>query len=119
MEQWINTIFDVLKIVVIPLFCYVYKDLKNSIQKNNEEVKACININNENISSLRKEVMNEISKNDLKIEKVHSELNQLKSDLPLVYTLREDHIRALNSVDAAINKVSRKIDKLIEIKKEG
>lgn len=40
------------------------------------------------------------------IAKVSGELNDLKADLPLIYTTREDFIRVTNNID-------RKLDKLL------
>lgn len=114
MEQWINTIFDILKIIVIPLCCYIYKDLKDSIKKNNEEVKACINVNNESIVNLRKEIANEFSKQDLKIEKLEEDYRAFKENAPMVYTLREDFLRVMTNVDTKIADMSIKMDKLLE-----
>lgn len=56
------------------------------------------------------------------IEKLQGQLNDLKSDMPLVYVLREDFIRSMNSVDHNISGLSQKIDqvlKLITTTKEG
>lgn len=53
------------------------------------------------------------------IQKVKNELNDLKSDLPFVYVLREDFIRTLNNVDNKMNNIDGKIDKLLEIKGKG
>lgn len=55
-------------------------------------------------------------KNALEIEKVRADLADLKSDLPLVYTLREDFIRVMNNVDA---KLDRLIDSKSNTRKEG
>ena len=40
-----------------------------------------------------------------KIEKVQSELNDLKADLPLVYVTREDFIRVSNNIDHKLDKL--------------
>lgn len=50
-------------------------------------------------------------KNAIEIEKVRNDLSDLKSDLPLIYTLREDFIRVMNNVD-------KKLDELISSRKE-
>lgn len=54
-------------------------------------------------------------KNASDIKELEREVNNLKSDLPLVYTLREDFIRSMNSVDASINHLGQKIDQAISI----
>lgn len=43
--------------------------------------------------------------NSDKIEKVQSELNDLKADLPLVYVTREDFIRVSNNIDHKLDKL--------------
>lgn len=53
-------------------------------------------------------------KNAIEIERVKNDLNDLKSDLPLVYTLREDFIRVINNVEDTIGKLDRKLDKIEE-----
>ena len=65
-----------------------------------------------------------IQKNDLKlkelevklsskIDQAEKDLNDLKSDLPLIYVLREDFIRSLNNVDTKMDNIDNKIDKLL------
>jgi mRNA-degrading endonuclease YafQ of YafQ-DinJ toxin-antitoxin module len=62
-----------------------------------------------------------IKKNTVDIEKVKTELSELKSDLPLVYVLREDFIRTLNNVDKQMGDMNMKLDKILHYKvtKEG
>lgn len=70
-----------------------------------------------------------IKDNDLKIKEVEvkaskdikelrDELNEFKSDLPFIYTLREDFIRSLNNVDSKMNNMDSKLDKLLQHNKE-
>ena len=65
-----------------------------------------------------------IQKNDLKlkelevklsskIDQAEKDLNDLKSDMPLIYVLREDFIRSLNNVDTKMGNIDNKIDKLL------
>jgi septation ring formation regulator EzrA len=60
-----------------------------------------------------------IKQNAGDIKEVKAELNDLKSDLPFIYVLREDFIRTLNNVDSKMNNIDGKIDKLLEIKSKG
>lgn len=46
-------------------------------------------------------------KNAQEIEKVRNDLADLKSDLPLIYTLREDFIRVMNNVDTKLDELIR------------
>lgn len=40
-----------------------------------------------------------------RIERVQSELNDLKADLPLIYVTREDFIRVSNNIDHKLDKL--------------
>lgn len=42
---------------------------------------------------------------DRKIEEVKQELSDLKADLPLIYTTREDFIRTMNNMDNKLDKI--------------
>lgn len=44
-------------------------------------------------------------KNALDIREVSKELNDLKSDLPLIYVTREDYIRIMNRVEDKLDKL--------------
>lgn len=77
------------------------------------------------IKSTLAELKNGIEKNSLNIEKndtkqtaaveqVRKELNELKSDLPLVYTLREDYIRCQQNQEKKMNSIEDKLDKLLQ-----
>jgi septation ring formation regulator EzrA len=67
------------------------------------------------------DMKNAIKKNENDIQSVKKELSDLKSDLPLVYVLREDFIRTLNNVDKQMGNMNDKLDKILQIKvnKEG
>lgn len=54
-----------------------------------------------------------IQKNAADIAMTRKELNDLKSDLPMIYTLREDFIRTMNNVENKIGEVSQKLDRII------
>lgn len=47
------------------------------------------------------------------IRKVREELSDLKSDLPMVYTLREDYIRSTHNVETRIKDLDSKIDNVM------
>ena len=57
------------------------------------------------------------------IKDLSGQLGDLKSDLPLVYTLREDFIRSMNSVDHNISGLDQKLDRVLNLisvgRKEG
>lgn len=52
-------------------------------------------------------------KNAAEIEKVKNDLNDLKSDLPLVYTQRDDFVRTMNRFEDTVNRWGEKLDKFI------
>ena len=60
------------------------------------------------------QLKSEIEKTDKKAEDVKADLAQLKADLPLVYTLREDFIRTLNNVDKKMSDIDGKLDRLLQ-----
>lgn len=77
--------------IAIGLLAYFMKqtmmDIREDIKANNKKVEAAeANFNHE-------------------LCKIKDELNDLKSDLPIVFTLREDFIRALNNVDTKLDKL--------------
>lgn len=51
------------------------------------------------------ELKNADKRNAEEIATLRNELNDLKSDLPLVYTLREDFIRVMNNVDSKLDEL--------------
>ena len=48
-------------------------------------------------------------------QELNGQLSDLKSDLPLVYTLREDFIRSMNSVDHNISGLDQKVDQILRL----
>lgn len=73
------------------------------------------------VKSAISDMKDAIKKNAFDIERVKTELSELKSDLPLVYVLREDFIRTLNNVDKQMGDMNGKLDKILQFKvsKEG
>jgi len=96
----ITWILQTVTALVIGGFGFFFKsllsELKNGIKKNDEKVKEVeVNLGCD-------------------IKKLKDELNDLKSDLPFVYVLREDFIRSLNNVDNKMNNIDGKLDKLLQ-----
>lgn len=52
-------------------------------------------------------------KQDKHLKELSGQLSDLKSDLPLVYTLREDFIRSMNNVDRSMSGLDQKLDKVL------
>ena len=57
----------------------------------------------------------EASKREQELKELNGQLRDLKSDLPLVYTLREDFIRSMNSVDHNISGLDQKVDQILRL----
>lgn len=60
------------------------------------------------------EMKDAITKNSIDVKQVEKDLNDLKSDLPLVYTLREDYIRCQQNQEKKMNSIEDKLDKLLQ-----
>lgn len=60
------------------------------------------------------EIKSKLKDNEAHIQKVEENLNNLKSDLPFIYTTREDHAAAMNAVDRKVTDMDKKLDRLLE-----
>lgn len=60
------------------------------------------------------EIKLKLKDNEAHIQKVEENLNNLKSDLPFIYTTREDHAAAMNAVDRKVTDMDKKLDRLLE-----
>ena len=69
------------------------------------------------------DIREEARKREQELKELTGQFNDLKSDMPLVYTLREDFIRSMNSVDNNISGLDQKLDQdlrlITSIGKEG
>lgn len=98
-SQIISMVFQIILTLVVGLIGWSVKStigpIKESIKKNSED----------------------LEKQDVKqmaaVEKVQSQLNDLKSDLPFVYVTREDYIRTMNNVDKQMTSMDGKLDRLL------
>lgn len=61
------------------------------------------------------DIQAEAQKREQELKELNGQLNDLKSDLPLVYTLREDFIRSMNSVDHNISGLDQKVDQILRL----
>ena len=65
------------------------------------------------------EIKQKIGENDAEIKRVEKELgtqlNDLKCDLPFIYTTREDFATAMNAVDKKLSKMDENIDKKMDM----
>jgi len=61
------------------------------------------------------DIQAEAQKREQELKELNGQLSDLKSDLPLVYTLREDFIRSMNSVDHNISGLDQKVDQILRL----
>ena len=61
------------------------------------------------------DIRDEARKREQELKELTGQFNDLKSDMPLVFTLREDFIRSINSVERNITGVDQKIDKVLQL----
>lgn len=61
------------------------------------------------------DIREEARRREDELKDLSGQLNDLKSDLPLVYTLREDFIRSMNSVDHNISVLDQKLDRVLNL----
>lgn len=57
------------------------------------------------LRDLKKTFEDKVQKNSTDIEAVKKDLNDLKADLPFVYVMREDFIRAMANVEVKLDKI--------------
>lgn len=98
----IGSVFSFLSTLIVGALAYFMKRTLDSYQKADEKNAADI-----------KEVD---KKHTEEVEKLKTQINELKSDLPLVYVLREDFIRTLNNVDKQMSDINVKLDKILQAK---
>ncbi|PZM65889.1 hypothetical protein SK3146_02496 [Paenibacillus konkukensis] len=51
------------------------------------------------------EIKGQIKENAQRVSTLEKELDDLRSDLPFIYTTREDFIRTMNNVDKKLDKI--------------
>ena len=109
-------------VIIIGVVCYLAKkqfdsiltgieNNRNEIVEQNVKMTESMKKLEENLDKKITEVKTE---SDKKVNQVAKDLNDLKSDLPMVYTLREDFIRSMNNVESKMLSIDAKIDKLLQ-----
>ena len=61
------------------------------------------------------DIREEARRREEDLKDLSGQLNDLKSDMPLVYTLREDFIRSMNSVDHNMSELGQKLDRVLNL----
>lgn len=57
------------------------------------------------LRDLKKSFEDKVKKNSSDIESLQRDLSDLKSDLPFVYVMREDFVRAMATVEVKLDKI--------------
>lgn len=112
--------------LALGLISYFIKNWFADMGKANEKLK-------EDIAAGNKEIQEKIDQNDKKvteridkleektmqdIERIKQKVNDMKSEMPTVFVLREDFFRSMNRVEDSMNCIDKKIDKLLTEKGE-
>lgn len=98
----IGSVFSFLSTLIVGALAYFMKRTLDGYQKADEKNAA--------------EIKEIDKKQTEEVERLKTQLNELKSDLPLVYVLREDFIRTLNNVDKQMSDMNGKLDKILQAK---
>ena len=62
----------------------------------------------------QRETKNTLQRHEERLNKNEDNLNDLKSELPFVYVMREDYVGALSNVERRITNVDDKLDRVLE-----
>lgn len=110
MEQYISYILTGLasigSIGIGVIGFFIKKQMSNvedALKQNEKTTKEQSDALNKRINQVEENTTNDVAA-------VRKELNDLKTDLPFVYTLREDFIRTMNTVERNMSKIENKID---------
>ena len=93
--------------------------LEDTDKKNAADIQAAADAWMRALEDSRKktdaDIKAEAAKREQELKELAGHLNDLKSDMPLVYTLREDFIRSMNSVDHNISGLDQKLDQVLRL----
>lgn len=110
MEQYISYILTGVAgvgSVGVGIIAYFVKktmnNIENALTKNEKTMKEQSEALNKRINQVEENTASDVAA-------VRKELNDLKTDLPFVYTLREDFIRTMNTVETNMSKIENKIE---------
>lgn len=96
--------------VIIGVLVYLAKmminDIKSSISGFGDRLDTAMKSFDERIDKVEE-------KHEKDMEQVQAELNNIKSDLPLSFVLREDYFRVMNGVEGKMNSMDEKLNRLL------
>lgn len=93
--QWL---YQLVITIVIGIIAYFLKDMKKTQDDKIKDVHVRIKDVHTRVDCVELASRQEL-------EKMKDEFNQLKSDMPLVYVLRDDFIRAMGNVEKKLDKI--------------
>lgn len=96
--------------VIIGVLVYLAKmminDIKSSISGFGDRLDTAMKSFDERIDKVEE-------KHEKDMKQVQTELNNIKSDLPLSFVLREDYFRVMNGVEGKMNSMDEKLNRLL------
>ena len=96
--------------VIIGVLVYLAKmminDIKSSISGFGDRLDTAMKSFDERIDKVEE-------KHEKDMKQVQAELNNIKSDLPLSFVLREDYFRVMNGVEGMMNSMDEKLNRLL------
>jgi cell division protein FtsB len=105
--SYLPSILSVVCTVIIALvgwgFRSTIKGLRDAIANNTQDI-------DKNTKSIEKIAARQAERMD----KLETNFNDLKSELPHIYVLREDYIRTMNSVETRVMGIDNKLDRVLE-----
>ena len=115
---YIPTILSIVSTIIIGLVGWGFRTtitgLRGEIKTNTDNIDK-VTLLIEKIDSLQSERMDKMdSRQSERMDKLETSFNDLKSDLPLVYVLREDFVRTMNNVESRMMGMDNKLDRLLE-----
>ena len=96
--------------VIIGVLVYLAKmminDIKSSISGFGDRLDTAMKSFDERIDKVEE-------KHEKDMKQVQAELNNIKSDFPMTFVLREDYFRTMNSVEGKMTSIDEKLSKLM------
>ena len=96
--------------VIIGVLVYLAKmminDIKSSISGFGDRLDTAMKSFDERIDKVEE-------KHEKDMKQVQAELNNIKSDFPMTFILREDYFRTMNSVEGKMTSIDEKLSKLL------
>ena len=96
--------------VIIGVLVYLAKmminDIKSSISGVGDRLDTAMKSFDERIDKVEE-------KHEKDMKQVQAELNNIKSDFPMTFVLREDYFRTMNSVEGKMTSIDEKLSKLL------